>query len=284
MPPRARPRGELLPYADAFSIDLNAALLEQLPRALDILRPVALTEENLAALGPERGVYQLFHQRQSVYFGKSQEALCVRLSQHRRRCMGRLNIEVLDMSFRCLYVDKFVDAAAPEAVLIRKYRDADLAPWNIAEGFAPKDVGRGRASGAPGQWFIDRPIRHDVTLNLTWAGRPVPVVDALAALKRAVAFDLFRYASTRSRNTADRESAADYRSRVVNLDVGEVYLMTHLRRIVEALPVGWQATVQPPGVTIYREAVDYPYAIDGWRHEVDGVVRLKRGRALAGTS
>lgn len=278
--PRQRERGRLTLYADAFAIDLNQALLEQLPQALNALSPVPLTEGNLAALGPEHGVYQLFHAGDSVYFGKSQDTLAVRLGQHRRRCMGRHGIDIADMSFRCLYVDKFVDAASPESVLIKQYKEAGLAPWNIAEGFAPKDPGRGRGSGAPGQWFIDRPVNHTVALRIRGAGTPMPLIEALAKLKAAVPFDLFRYASTRSRDSRDRASLTDYEGREVTLEPGDVSLMSHLRHIIASLPEGWQATVQPHGVIIYRESVDYPYAIDGWRHSQEGVVSLRRGEAL----
>jgi hypothetical protein len=278
--PAPRQRGQLAPHADVFAIDLNAALLEQLPQALNLLTPVPLTEDNLALLGPEHGIYQLFHAGRSVYFGKSQDTLRTRLGQHRRRCMGRLGIDIADMSFRCLYVDKFVDAASPESVLIQRYKEAGLAPWNIAEGFAPKDPGRGRGSGAPGQWFIDRPVNYTVAVRIEGAGRRMPLVHALAQLKAAVPFDLFRYASTRSRDARDKGSLVDYEGREVVLEAGDVSLMSHLYAVVTALPAGWQATVQPHGVIIYRENVDYPYALDGWRHGPHGVVALARGEAL----
>src|SRR5262249_22641234 len=153
-------RGEITKHADVFTLDLHRALVEQLPEALDQLAPVQLTESNLAVLGNERGVYQLFEREQSVYIGKSEQPLATRLDQHRRRCSGRLNIDVRDMSFRCLYVDRFVDAVSPERVLIEKYQKVGLAPWNIQEGFAPKDVGRNRDRGIPGQWFLTRPADY----------------------------------------------------------------------------------------------------------------------------
>ncbi|MFC0533072.1 hypothetical protein [Phytohabitans kaempferiae] len=277
-------RGRLVPHADVFAIDLYAALLEQLPGALDLLTPVSLNDANIAVLGSEHGVYQLFHAGESVYLGKSQGTLRERLRQHRRRCMGRLGIDVADMSFRCLYVDKFVDAAAPEAILIRRYRKAGLAPWNLAVGFAPKDTGRERGSGAPGRWFIDRPVNHIVSVRISDAGRPTPIDRALARLKAAVPFDLFRYASNRSRRAEDRASVADYKGREVQLPEGEVSLMSHLRLVAEALPPGWQITVLPQGVIVYRESVDYSYTLAGWRHGEGGVVALPRGKALPSTA
>jgi len=76
--------------------------------------------------------------------------LASRLEQHQRRCLGRCKINVADMSFRCLYIDRFVDAASPERVLIANYRALGLAPWNGDVGFAPKDVGRNRDKTRPG--------------------------------------------------------------------------------------------------------------------------------------
>lgn len=279
MSPR-RQRGALTPFADVFSIDLNAALLAQLPNSLNELRPVALTVDNLEVLNAEHGVYQLFHQNRSVYIGKSQDPLRVRLSQHRRRCTGRLGIDVADMSFRCLYVDKFVDAAAPESVLIKRYKDEGLAAWNISEGFAPKDVGRGRPDGRPGQWFIDRPVDYRAKVEVASAGQEVTVLNALHSLKGAVPFDLFRFASAKSHLEQDLNSIADYEGLLVTLDASAVPLMSHLRRVIEALPDGWQATVQPPGVTVYRENVDYRYAIGGWRRQGGKAIQIAKGSGL----
>ncbi|WP_285473464.1 GIY-YIG nuclease family protein [Actinoplanes sp. NBRC 101535] len=255
--------------------------MEQLPARLNELEPVALTGENLDILSFEHGVYQLFWRDESKYFGKSQDTLRVRLYQHLRRCMGRVGIDVRDMKFRCLYVDKFVDSAAPESVLIKRYREEGLAGWNISEGFAPKDVGRGRPDGRPGQWFIDRPVDFRVGVNLhEIAGREIPVLDALLALKKAVPFDLFKFASERSQIRADRESVVDYGGRTVVLEPGPVPLMQHLRRVIEVLPDGWQAVVQPPGIMIYRELVDYAYAIGGWRRQGGQVAALGAGHSL----
>lgn len=284
MPPRRRERGEITSFADAFAIDLNAALLAQLPASLNALKPIALTDDNTAQLKFEHGVYQLFHEDISVYFGKSQDTLRVRLNQHRRRCEGRLGIEATDMKFRCLYVDKFVDAAAPESVLIKRYREEGLASWNISEGFAPKDVGRGRPDGRPGQWFIDRPVDYRVELDLAEvAGREISVLEALKALKRAVPFDLFRFASDKSGMDLDLAAVEDYEGRTVVLETGSVPLMHHLRRVIEALPDGWQATVQPPGITVYREIVNYAYSISGWRRQGGQVISIGKGRSLPNT-
>lgn len=163
MSPHPR-RGEIVSHADVFALDLHRALLEQLPEALEALTPVPLAPLNLEVLGGERGVYQLFEKGQSVYVGKSEH--------HRRRCSGRLHIDVRDMSFRCLYVDRFVDAASPERVLIEEYKARGLAPWNSDEGFAPRDVGRKRDMGRPGQWFLDRPADYRALIRVDAGGRP----------------------------------------------------------------------------------------------------------------
>jgi len=111
------------------------------------------------------------------------------------------------MSFRCLYVDRFVDAASPERVLIANYRALGRAPWNVDEGFAPKDVGRNRDKTTPGQWFIDRPADYEALITVEQGGRSIPLLTALELLKEAVPFDLFRYASRRSRGRQDRLDA-----------------------------------------------------------------------------
>jgi hypothetical protein len=280
VPPRPR-RGEIVSHADVFALDLHRALVEQLPESLDQLATARLTRPNLEVLGGERGIYQLFERGQPVYVGKSEQPLAQRLDQHRRRCSGRLNIDVGDMSFRCLYVDRFVDAASPERVLIEKYKAIGQAPWNNDEGFAPKDVGRNRDRGRPGQWFLDRPADHEAPVTVPVGGQTVPLLRALQGLKDSVPFDLFRYASSRSQEPKDREDAAtDYPGRQVVLPAEPAPVMAHLRGIMEQLPAGWQATVLPHGVILYKESLFYDYALAGWRRTETGVEALPRGSRM----
>jgi hypothetical protein len=272
-------RGEILEHANVFALDLHRALVEQLPEALSVLGPAPLTPANLAVLGDERGVYQLFERGQPVYVGKSDETLAARLEQHRRRCSGRLNISVEEMTFRCLYVDAFVDAAAPERQLIESYQRSGLAPWNYAEGFAPKDVGRNRDDGEPGQWYRDRPVAYEAEILLPEAGTRVTLLNALESLKAAVPFDLFRFASSRSRRRQDNADAGrDYRGRYVDIPREPVPVLEHMRRVVERLPPGWQATVLPQGLILYKEIREYGYALAGWRSSVTGLEGVRRGR------
>jgi hypothetical protein len=280
--PRAL-RGEIVDHADVFNLDLHRALLEQLPESLEQLAAAPLTEANLKVLGGERGVYRLFERGRPVYVGKSEQPLAQRLDQHRRRCSGRLNIDISDMSFCCLYVDRFVDAASPERVLIAKYRALGEAPWNVGEGFAPKDVGRKRDGGRPGQWFLDRPADYRALVTVPIGGQTVPLLSALEHLKDWVPFDLFRYASGRSDDQKDRENAeVDYPGRYVALPAGPAPVLAHLRAIMEQLPAGWQATVLPHGVILYKEDHHYDYALDGWRRTETGVEALPRGNRITG--
>ena len=182
------------------------------------------------------------------------------------------------MSFRCLYVDRFVDAASPERMLIANYRARGQAPWNVDEGFAPKDVGHKRDMGEPGQWFIDRPANYQAPITVEEGGREVPVLRALGLLKEEVPFDLFRYASRRSRGRQDqRDAATDYPGRSVVLPVGPASVLQHVRAVVARLPVGWQATVLPHGVILYKETHDYDYALAGWRRTANGLEALSPG-------
>ena len=276
--PRHSGRGEITNHANVFDLDLHRALVEQLPEALENLTPASLTRANLGLLGDERGVYQLFQRERSVYVGKSEQPLATRLEQHRRRCSGRRNIDVEDMSFRCLYVSRFVDAASPERILIGRYRGLGEAPWNISEGFAPKDVGRQRDGSKPGQWFLDHPADYEAVITVPDGSHPIPMIDALRFLKEAVPFDLFRYASNRSDSAKDRADANyDYPGRSVVLPTGPTSVLRHVQTIVEALPSGWQATVLPYGVILYKEAISYGYALAGWRRTATSVEKLARG-------
>lgn len=274
-------RGEIVDHANVFALDIHRALVEQLPEALEQLGTAPLSKDNLEALGDERGVYQLFERGHPVYIGKSEEPLATRLDQHRRRCSGRQNIDIADMSFRCLYVDKFVDAASPERLLIEKYRNSGDAPWNVQEGFAPKDVGRVRDHGEPGRWFLDHPIDYQACVTVPEGGQRIPLLDALRSLKEAVPFDLLRFASSRSRSKSDREDAArDYPGRHVTLPAGPVPVLDHVRAIVEQLPPGWQATVLSQGIVIYKDNEPYHYAHTGWRRTEAGVEIVPRGKWL----
>lgn len=284
MPSQPR-RGEIVTHADVFALDLHRALVEQLPEALCQLAPAPLTRRNLEVLGDERGVYRLFERGKSVYVGKTESPLAERLDQHRRRCAGRLNIDVGDMAFCCLYVDRFVDAASPERILIERYRARGLAPWNVEEGFAPKDVGRHRDHGVPGRWFLGRPVDYRALVAVPAGGQSIPLLRALEGLKEAVPFDLFRYASSRSRSSQDREDAArDYPGRYVTLPAGPAPVLVHVHAVMEQLSAGWQATVLPQGVILYKEDFLYDYALDGWRRLETGISSLPRGSQIPSES
>jgi hypothetical protein len=274
-------RGQIVDHAHVFALDLHRALVEQLPRALSDLGPAPLTPANLSVLGVERGVYQLFERDKSVYVGKSDKTLADRLEEHRQRCSGRWNIDVTDMSFRCLYVDAFVDAASPERQLIASYKRSGLAPWNFDVGFAPKDVGRNRDGGRPGQWFLERPVNYDALIELPGGARRRGMLDTLELLRRLVSFDLFRFASSRSHEHQDRlDAERDYPDSFVDTLAGQAPVIEHLRVAVAQLPPGWQATILPQGVILYKESRRYAYALAGWRRTSTGVDGLGCGSAV----
>jgi hypothetical protein len=261
-------------HADMFWLDLHSALLEQLPRALNRLTPAALNRENLGPLGDRRGVYQLLHQGAPVYIGKSERPLRIRLGEHLARCSGRHNIDPADMTFRCLYVDDLVDAAAPERQLIEQFRRAGQAPWNQSEGFAPRDPGRERDTGRPGTWFIDHPADHQRPFEIPTAGQMMTLTGVLTEIARAVPYDLFRFASRRSRRAADRQAAQVLDQEMTTVPVGWDSALGHVGKVMEVLPAGWQATARPSGMIIYLERQDYEYTLGGWRTTDSGVVSL----------
>ena len=129
-----------------FKLSITRALADQLADALSRLNAAPLTSEQLSALQQRPGVYELFVRGRRVYVGKASVSVPARLGNHLRKLSGRRDIVLSDMSFQCLYVDEDLDAAAPEKMLIKKYRDQrdqDGAPWNT-NGFGNKDPGRNR--------------------------------------------------------------------------------------------------------------------------------------------
>jgi hypothetical protein len=53
-------------------------------------------------------------------------------------------------------------------------------------------------------------------------------------------------------------------------------VLEHLQAIVKKLPLGWQATVLPYGVILYKETYPYRYSLAGWRRTLSGVEALPR--------
>lgn len=263
-----------LPAASAeFKLSITRALADQLAESLDRLRPAALTTEQLVMLQPRPGVYELFLHERRVYVGKSSKNILARLGNHLRKLSGRSNIELTDMSFQCLYVDEDLEAASPEKLLIKKYRDQGGAPWNT-NGFGNKDPGRNRDHSLVKANHFDAkyPINLDLRIEALEPG-PRPVKAYLQAVKKELPFNL-RF------DTRSPRSKEDYGGTTAVVSCGDQAVRDLIRAAVEALPEGWQATALPGYVILYPENAIYESAHALWRKqdavvsEISGASRL----------
>src|SRR5262249_13805852 len=108
---------------------------------LNGMQPGPLTGGSVEAVPEGQGVYQLFHNGNLVYIGKtdSEAGLRRRLRRHARSIQNRLNLNVTDVSFNAVRIFVFT-AMDLETQLIRVYGQP---AWNNS-GFGSNDPGRRR--------------------------------------------------------------------------------------------------------------------------------------------
>jgi hypothetical protein len=247
-----------VPCFDRFEIDIVSALSAQLVAALERLDLGPLTAELLSTLEQGQGVYQLFHKRMPVYVGKA-ESLKNRLQEHREKVSGRRNIEVEDMEFKCLYVHPNWTALAPEDALIRYYKKLGkgTCPWN-GKSFGPHDPGRMRETTNKKTLGFDRlfPILDDWPCSWIKSGK-CTAYDLLKSLKGNLPYLLRFEGADRRRPHPDLLAAS------VEVPSDGMPAIDLLRLVAKQLP-GWQATVFPGHMILYRENFVYKHGMKIW--------------------
>ena len=186
-------------HAD-FEIDIISALSGQLVAAFSKLTIGPLTNDEINSLPKGQGIYKLYHRGSLVYVGKAHQ-LRRRLGEHGHKIQGRLNIDVVDMGFKCLFVHPNWTTLAPEDSLIKYYRRAGEgeSAWN-GNGFGPHDPGRERETTNKGPEGFDAqyPIRQDWICDWIRAGdqnaRPQRLLKAIKKRLRPI---LLRYQTTK---------------------------------------------------------------------------------------
>ncbi len=264
-----------------FKLSITRALADQLADALNELEHAPLTTENVEALEARPGVYELYLRGELVYVGKASQKLTDRLRQHRRKISGRERIELSEVSFQCLYVEEDLEAAAPEKMLLKKYKLRGSIPWNT-NGFGNKDPGRQRDHTLVKENHFDAhyPVNLDLVVEPVTTGRnPValrpghyPVKKYLQGLKRALPFNL-RFPTDNPPYTRGGGTQP-----TVEVD-GPRPFRELIRRALYALPEGWQATALPGYVILYPEIRDYASATQFWLKR-EGVVTEPSGQGL----
>jgi hypothetical protein len=263
-------------FAADFKLSITKALADQLAEKLAPLKPHPLTSEAISSLERRPGVYLLLHKGYRVYVGKAQQALPDRLRNHWNKLRGRDNLSVDDMTFVCLYVDEDLDAAAPEKLLIKRYREEgglDGVPWNT-NGFGNKDPGRQRDLSEVEANHFDAlyPVRLTFDKLLLKAG-PTTVGKLLAKIKKNLPYNL-RF------EKKDSRALEEYK---IEIEIPDEQLTAEqaISLVVRALPEGWQATALPGYLILYRKQVEYPSALRWWRREGDRVVVTNHETRLA---
>jgi Eco29kI restriction endonuclease len=249
-----------LPAHANFEIDIISALSSQLVQAFSKLDIGILAGEEIDLLPKGQGVYKLYHGGTLVYVGKAKQ-LKKRLGEHRFKISGRRNIEGSEMGFKCLFIHRNWTALAPEDSLIRHYRkvgEGDCA-WN-GNGFGPHDPGRDRETtdkhpeGFDGQY----PIRKDWICDWIEAG-PHNAFALLKRIKSGLPY-LLRYQTAKKKST---EPHTDYQDLAIDIPRDDMTAEELLRTVAQALP-GWQATVFPSHLILYKESREYTHGQVIW--------------------
>ncbi|MPQ98138.1 Eco29kI family restriction endonuclease [Modestobacter sp. I12A-02628] len=267
-------------HAADFKLSITKALADQLAERLMPLVPHSLTDEALRELEARPGIYLLFHEGHRVYVGKAQQPLPTRLRNHWKKLRGRNGISIDDVSFVCLYVDEDLDAAAPERLLIRRYRaegGVDGVPWNV-NGFGNKDPGRNRDTSEVSSNHFDALYPANLDWPLKLAGGPQTVGSILKQVKEQLPYNLRYEKKTRASSLAYKE--------LVDVPTEEVTLRELTSLILAKLPPAWQMTALPGYVILYGKNEELPSARAWWRNsgQSEGVELTTRTPQLGAAS
>ncbi|WP_163868082.1 GIY-YIG nuclease family protein [Myxococcus eversor] len=270
-------------FATDFKLSITKALADQLAEKLDIregpLRKAPLTQENINSLESRPGVYLLFHNGERVYVGKAQKSLPSRLLNHRKKLSGRKNISLEEISFICLYVDEDLDAAAPERLLIKKYRKtgesaANGVPWNT-NGFGNKDPGKNRDTSEVAANHFD--AQYPINLAFRVQGfepGDTTLAEYLSQLKSNLPYNL------RFEKKGDAKQA--YKARI-HVTQAMPTAQEAIDLAIQALPEQWQVTALPGYLILYPnpKQIPYPSAIYRWVRTREGVDAQSQEMKLA---
>jgi hypothetical protein len=243
-----------------FEIDIISALSSQLVDAFEKLDPGPLTEKQLDDLDPGQGVYQLFYKGAIVYVGQAR-SLKTRRAQHRKKISGRQNINVEDMGFKCLYVHANWTALAPEDALIKHHRKLGkgTCPWN-GNGFGPHDPGRERETTNKLTEGFDAlyPIRTELPCGWISPGG-YNALDLLKALKRGLPY-LLRFEGLAQKSGRRHAELLTARIEVQSENMAAEDLITLIAKELD----GWQGTVFPSHMILYKESRAYQHGRRIW--------------------
>lgn len=253
----ADPTGASFGYGE-FELDIPKVMRSQLPDFFATLPAEPLTAEAVARL-PEsaQGAYLLYLDGTLVYVGKTdaQAGFRERLTRHARSVGHRRGLDPARITFKAARIFVF-STFDLETMLIEEFtRIEGLRPvWNFS-GFGSNDPGRNREDQRPAPFDVDFPIDIDRETDLLAPGTH-GVLEAIMALKTGLPY-LLRYEADGTGAAAWRGGHRDMMFRTITVPAGPVTTRDLFTLILGALPPGWQVTVLPSRVILYRESRAY---------------------------
>lgn len=257
---------------DEFELDIESVLREQLPSFFREVNSAPLTERNVLALpAGAKGAYMLLQSGVPVYAGKtdSRHGFRDRLKRHWYTLQHRQHLRIEDMSFKAVRVMVFSNFDV-EAILIQEMRNRDAAhlTWNDS-GFGSNDPGRNREGQEPAEFDENYPIDIDKPMEVIRAGT-YNLLALLVDVKEKLPY-LLRYETDETGRRGNRVTYArhtvghaEQRTATVVIPRDAPTMREFLTIVIGALP-GWQATVLPGRVILYRENQVYQFATEYFR-------------------
>ncbi len=241
-------------YAE-FEFDLPSALLADLVNKFAEIESASLTTANVATIPNQQGVYQLFLEtdgiRRLVYIGKTdaKHGLSVRLARHAKKILHRQNLESSKVYFKALRIFVFT-AVDLEAQLIAHYGGNKTVPWN-GSGFGSNDPGVERDTTKYKKTHFETQFPIDVDRVLDFKlPESATAHEILSTLKSSLPYLIRFQSAERGKRTPHPDLKA------TTVDLSRLNLMTPenvIRRVVEALPKGWHATMLPSHIILYKD-------------------------------
>ncbi|RVP48141.1 GIY-YIG nuclease family protein [Sinorhizobium medicae] len=239
-----------------FEFDLPTALLNSLVNVFATMESASLTPEHTAHVADEQGVYQLLLDGQVVYVGKTDadSGLRGRLRKHSWTIQHRLNLKPSDVQFKAARVFVFT-AMDLEKLLIRYYESTSGDVWWNSSGFGSNDPGRNRDRTELKEKGFDAqyPIDLDYPVVIATDGG-VPATRVLEALRAQLPYTLRAQGKSKGSRKAHAELEA---AMVPTFVVKPATTRQVILSVLSVLPPGWQATMLPGRIILYKENEHY---------------------------
>lgn len=244
-----------------YEIDIERVLRTDLPGVLDEMEIAPLTPDAVDAIpAGAKGAYVLFENGHPVYAGKTdtRHGFRDRLNRHAFTIQHRHNLDPSTIGFKAIRIMVFSNFDV-EAILIAVMRSTDPTAllWNTS-GFGSNDPGRNREAQEPAQFDTERPIDIDRPLDFIAPGEH-ETMPLMLSLKQHLPY-IFRWQIDRGGYW--RRGHVDFREAptvTVPADAPPT-MRSILRQILAGAPAGWQATIFPDRVILYKEAKQYEFA------------------------